>query len=270
MNVVPCERRVPVSVVIPAFRARATLARAVDSVARQSALPCELIVVDDGSADGTAEMAQRLAHQYGQDWMKVLVLPQNRGAASARNVGWEAAEGEFIAFLDADDYWLPDKVEYQYAYMSTHADVVLSGHDHATISSPSVPKVMRAMRTETIVPWKLLLSNPFVTPSVMVRKSVASRFMAGKRYMEDHLLWMEIALSGGFIVKLNAPFAVIGKPAFGAGGLSAQMWQMEKGDLQNYWHLWRIGHIGLLATLFLSMFSLAKYLRRLIIVGLRR
>lgn len=87
--------------------------------------------------------------------------------------------------------------------------------------------------------------------------------------MEDHLLWMEIALSGACLVKLDAPLTVMGKEAFGAGGLSAQMWQMEKGDLQNYWYLRRMGHIGLLAALFLSAFSLAKYLRRLIIVGLR-
>lgn len=269
MSPIPRQRRVPVSVVIPAFRARATLSRAVDSVARQTTPPCEVIVVDDGSADGTAEMAQGLACQYGLDWMKVLVLPKNQGAAGARNAGWEAAQGEFIAFLDSDDYWLPNKLECQYAYMSNHADVVLSGHVHATISSPSSPDAMRSMRVKTIVPWKLLLSNPFVTPSVMVRKSVVPRFMAGRRHMEDHLLWMEIALSGGRMIKLDAPLAVIGKPAFGAGGLSAQMWQMEKGDLQNYWHLRRMGHIGLLAALFLSAFSLVKYIRRLIIVGLR-
>jgi glycosyltransferase involved in cell wall biosynthesis len=261
----------PVSVVIPAFRAKATIAEAIDSVARQTQLPMEVIVVDDGSNDGTGNFVKELALHYDPDWLKVLELRENQGAASARNAGWSAARGEFIAFLDADDRWHPNKIEYQYEYMRTHPDVALCGHDYRispdsetdlNLSSPALDEHIR--------PLRLLLFNPLVTPSVMVRASVPLRFMPGKRHTDDHLLWMEIALSGLRVVKLSAPLALISKALYGEGGLSSQMWSMEKGELHNYWYLKETRRIGLLAAIGLMAFSLAKYVRRIFIVAIRR
>lgn len=245
--------------------------RAIESVAKQTLLPLELIVVDDASGDGTAEHARVLALRYGQDWLRVLEQPKNLGAASARNAGWAEAKGEFIAFLDADDYWLPSKIEHQYGYMQAHPEIALCGHGHR-FSCDSLPGDEEELepRVELIEPHRLLIANPMVTPSVMVRSDVPFRFMAGKRHMEDHLLWMEVALSGLGVAKMDVRLAVIGKAAYGAGGLSAQMWAMEKGDLQNYWYLWQTGRIGLLTAMFMTIFSLAKYLRRLATVGVRR
>lgn len=261
----------PVSVVIPAFRAMATLARAVRSVATQTAVPCELIVVDDGSADGTAEQARSLASHYSEGWLRVLEQAENLGAGSARNAGWAVATGEFIAFLDADDYWLPGKIEHQYSYMQAHPEITLCGHAHRFSADPTPDASLENKPgVHLIAPHRLLISNPMVTPSVMVRANIPFRFMPGKRYMEDHLLWMELALSGLRVAKLDASLTVIGKAAYGAGGLSAQMWAMEKGDLQNYWYLRKTGRIGLPTALFMMMLSLAKYGRRLAVVGLRR
>src|SRR6185503_10449018 len=101
---------VPVSVVIPCFQAHATLPRAVASVAQQSARPRELIVVDDASGEDTAAVLRDLQRRYGEDWLRVVRLERNQGPASARNAGWQAARGEYVAFLDADDSWLPAKL----------------------------------------------------------------------------------------------------------------------------------------------------------------
>lgn len=261
----------PVSVVIAAYRAKATIAEAIESVAEQTHLPMEVIVVDDCSKDGTGDFVKNLALRYGPGWLKLLELADNQGAASARNAGWSAARGKFIAFLDADDRWHPKKIEYQYEYLQAHPDVALCGHAYRL-----VPDAMDGLnltcpgQVKRIRPLRLLLSNAFVTPSAMVRADVPFRFMPGKRHMEDHLLWMEIALSGLRVVKLSAPLALISKPLFGAGGLSSQMWAMEKGDLHNYWHLKTTGMIGLPTAIGLMGFSLAKYVRRLLIVAFRR
>lgn len=261
----------PVSVVIPAFRARATIAEAIDSVAGQTLLPLEVIVVDDGSTDGTGDFVRELALRYAPAWLKVLELSDNQGAASARNAGWAAARGELIAFLDADDRWHPNKIEYQYEYMRTHPDVALCGHRYRIAPDPEAgPELPHPAQAEDVRPLRLLLFNPLVTPSVMVRASVPFRFMSGKRHTDDHLLWMEIALSGLRVVRLSASLALISKPMFGAGGLSSQMWAMEKGELHNYWHLKTAGMIGLPAATGLMAFSLAKYVRRLLIVAFRR
>lgn len=94
-----------VSAVIPAYNAEATLAEAIESVLAQTHREIECIVVDDGSTDATAEIARR----YGP--AVTLVEEGNRGVAAARNRGLEVASGDYVGFLDADDAWVPTKVE---------------------------------------------------------------------------------------------------------------------------------------------------------------
>jgi glycosyltransferase involved in cell wall biosynthesis len=96
-----------VTVVIPAFNSALHLAGAVESALAQTLAPVHLVIVDDGSTDGTAEVAGRYAGY-------ATYLPiDHAGAATARNVGVQAVQSEFLAFLDADDLWEPDKLECQ-------------------------------------------------------------------------------------------------------------------------------------------------------------
>ena len=96
-----------VSVVVPTFNRREVLPRALDSILAQTFSDWELIVVDDGSADGTAELVER---DYSDARLSV---QENRGVSAARNAGIASARGEWIAFLDSDDAWLPEKLERQ-------------------------------------------------------------------------------------------------------------------------------------------------------------
>jgi glycosyltransferase involved in cell wall biosynthesis len=102
-----------VSVVIPIYNGRETLGRAIDSVLRQTHSPSEIIVVDDSSNDG---LSKSLVHALSPTVI-YLRHPRNRGAAAARNTGINAASANFIAFLDSDDEWLPDKLECQLSRM---------------------------------------------------------------------------------------------------------------------------------------------------------
>jgi len=260
----------PVSVVIPCFNNAATIDRALASVVTQTQLPLEIIVVDDASSDDSCVRLHRWVVETAGLNIRLISLPVNQGAAVARNKGWELAKGEYVAFLDADDYWLPNKIECQYGYMRANPDVALCGHSHCFATDKPGVSGLGSVQARSISPYRLLFSNPMVTPSVMVRTDVPFRFKEGKRHMEDHLLWMEIALSGLRVVRLNNQLAVIGKASYGAGGLSAQMWAMEKGDLHNYWYLRKTGHIGLPTTMLMTALSLAKYWRRLLKVSFRR
>lgn len=109
-----------VSVVVPAYNAEATLARTLQSIIDQTVGVAEIIVVDDGSTDGTAE----LTRQYAEADARVRLLSKsNGGASSARNAGIASATGEFIGFLDADDVWLPHKLERQLEVFERHTEV---------------------------------------------------------------------------------------------------------------------------------------------------
>ncbi len=101
-----------VSVVIPTFNRRQWISATVESVLAQTFRDLEVIVVDDGSTDGSADM---LDEAFG-DRIRIERLPSNLGRSTARNVGWALAKGEFVAFLDSDDLWSPDKLSRQLPY----------------------------------------------------------------------------------------------------------------------------------------------------------
>ena len=104
-----------VSVVTPVWNAEGTLGEAVASLRAQTRGDWEMLLVDDGSTDGSRALAERLA--AGEPRIRLLGWPDNRGAAAARNAGIRAARGRFIAFLDADDLWWPQKLAVQVGYM---------------------------------------------------------------------------------------------------------------------------------------------------------
>lgn len=131
-----------VSVIIPAFNAASFLPHAVASIDRQGYHPLEIIVVDDGSTDNTAEVARSLpsvSHYFHQ---------QNQGPSAARNLGLKQAEGEFIAFLDADDQWPSGKLDLQIGRLRAEPqlDVVLGRIQY--ISLPGAEAIDIAFETE--------------------------------------------------------------------------------------------------------------------------
>ena len=109
-----------VSVIIPTYNRAALVAEAVASVLAQTCRDFEILVVDDGSTDGTAEALAAFAGQ-----MTVLRQPARRGVAAARNLGIAAARGRWLAFLDSDDLWLPEKLARQLAFLSAHPKLLL-------------------------------------------------------------------------------------------------------------------------------------------------
>lgn len=260
---------IPVTVVIPCFRCKDTIFRAVESVARQSARPLEVILVDDHSDDATLQTLELIAGQHPKDWIRVVALKQNGGPGSARNAGWAAARGEYIAFLDADDAWHPEKLELQYRWMRAHPGVVLTGHGTMRLKANEIPDLpIGQLSGHPVTASKLLLSNRFPARSVMVRNDVPFRFNPGKRHSEDYLLWLQIVLSGLAAQYLDAVLAFSYKADFGGAGLSAQLWKHEKGELATYRQLLRGNLISMPIYCAMCAFSLLKFVRRVLLCAL--
>lgn len=259
-----------VTVIIPCYRCTKSIWRAVNSVIEQTLMPAEIILIDDNSGDNTLDLLISLENAY-PNLVKVISLSKNVGAAFARNNGWAKATQSYVAFLDSDDTWHPRKIEIQYAFMIANPTVVLCGHAHHIQKQDCIiaDVILDNWYVEKISKRALLFSNKFITPSVMIKSNISQRFISEQRYMEDHMLWLSVVFSGSEVVKLSARLASIYKDSFGTSGLSSHMCAMEKSELGNYWMLCKAKNIGFTTMVVLSFYSVAKFIRRLIIASLR-
>jgi glycosyltransferase involved in cell wall biosynthesis len=216
-------------VVIPCFRCADTIGDAIASVAAQTLLPAEILLVDDCSGDGTLETLRALAADHPPGWIKVVESPANGGPSAARNIGWNRATERYIAFLDADDSWAPRKLELQMAALQADPDIALIAHRMDVRDRRLPPPTLRPpLRTAILGRRRVLLNNPFPTASVVLRRDLPFRFNEEFRRVEDFLLWAQIAGAGYRCAKLNQTLASWHKPNYGAGGLSGDLAAMHR------------------------------------------
>lgn len=181
-----------VSVVIPAYNSIAYLPETVASVLQQTFTDFEILIVDDGSTDQTVAWANQIPDS------RVCVITQpNQGVSVARNTGILCAQGDYVAFLDADDVWEPNKLEQQVRYLETNPTI---GWVHSWVSlidAHSQPVGKRLISHAEGQIWKtLIFRNAIACCSVMVRRScfsVAGLFDPEIRSAEDWELWIRLA-----------------------------------------------------------------------------
>ena len=188
-----------VSVVIPVYNGASCVGRALDSVLAQNFPDYELIAVNDGSTDETLQVLGA----YGERIQ--VVNKANGGLSSARNAGIRAARGEYVAFLDADDWWLPQKLARQVAWLRAHSDAVFCS---------TAARVVNA-RGEMTGEWRcpafagstleaIFAANAFVAGSgsaVVARRDAllaAGGFDEHLRSLEDIDMWMRLAAQGRY------------------------------------------------------------------------
>lgn len=133
-----------VSVVIPTFNRAYCIAATIDSVLAQTHNAVEVVVVDDGSTDGTAEL---IADRYAGDDRVRCIRQPNQGVSVARNTGFENARGEFVALLDSDDLWYPHKLAAQLAVFRAHPEIGMVWSDLAAIDMDGQQMSARYLRT---------------------------------------------------------------------------------------------------------------------------
>lgn len=192
MDIVP-----KVSVIIPTFNRAHILKRAIDSVLAQTFADLELIVVDDGSTDGTTE----LISTFFDPRLRYLRQPKNLGVSAARNRGVREARGEWLAFLDSDDLWLLQKLERQFAAMQG-VDCVASYCCLLRIDGENQTRIpYRADAVNSGAgPWPaLLMDGLWFSQTWLVRRRVmidAGLFDERMSIWEDWDLFLRISLQG--------------------------------------------------------------------------
>lgn len=196
---------VEVSVVIPAFNAAATIVRAIDSVRAQRGAQCEIIIVNDGSRDDTVAVI-RAAIAPGER-IELIDLARNSGVSAARNAGIAHARGLYLAFLDADDIWLPGKIEQQLAALRADPGITLISCN-SQMTAPSGeplkeghvnrPPVQGADAWKTLLVYNFLPTPTVVSYTAMVREVGA--FDVSLAVGEDLDLWIKLGLRGKIAV----------------------------------------------------------------------
>jgi len=193
-----------VSVVIPAFNAERFLGEAIESVLAQTYAPLETIVVDDGSSDGTLEIARA----YGE----VTVIEQpNAGPSAARNRGFAASRGDFIAFHDSDDLMTPDKIEVQAGVLIEEPEVgcVLAEQELLIEPGAEMPFWVEGSKVQTMMPPRPpeLEGEPLVHPmTLVVRREVFEQvggFDQSMRAAEDFDWMLRASEEGIEIARLS-------------------------------------------------------------------
>jgi teichuronic acid biosynthesis glycosyltransferase TuaG len=249
------------SVVIPAYNAERTLGSCLASVMAQTLAPLEVLVVDDHSADGTAGVVRDWQTRFSAAGIdcKYLAQPVNQGPSAARNRGVREACGEFVAFLDADDTWMEDKLATVDAFAKP-SNAGLVCHAYTEIA-PSQDDAHLPHRLRPLMLWQLLLKNPAQTSCSVMRRHPLRAFDETMRHCEDHDLWIRIAESSPVLQLLGPPLTRLGRPQLSAGGLSGSRWRMRFGEIRSYWKYCSRAWLrrGWLLP-FLLAFSLSKHL----------
>lgn len=194
-----------VSVIIPTYNRERYICEALESVFAQTYPEFEVIVVDDGSTDNTEEALKSYL-----DRIKY-IYKSNGGPASARNAGMKASKGKYVAFLDSDDLWLPNKLQLQVTFLEAHPDYAMVVSDYDFIGERKVKYLKKPRVSFECTLLDLLDGNRIATATAMIRREVFDTIGLFDEdpaiiALEDYGMWLRVAQLSK-IAYLHAPLA---------------------------------------------------------------
>ena len=220
-----------VSIVVPVHNAEQYIRQTVDSVLHQTYTDWELILVDDVSTDHSVDVIRKIISENPGKRILLFCQSKNLGAAAARNRGVEEARGRYLAYLDADDLWLEDKLEKQLQFIQKHeAAFTFTAYEFGSAKAVPTGKITRVPRT---LNYKEALSRTVIfTSTVMIDTQKLGKPMMPEVPSEDTATWWEILRKGTIAYGLNQPLAIYRRPA---NSLSSD----KKVAVRRIWNLYR-------------------------------
>lgn len=253
-----------ISIIIPCYNCSETIEQCVASVVAEcerNSLSYEIVFVNDGSTDSTLSVLERL----GVENKNIKISSQkNAGPSSARNNGAKQSCGELIAFCDSDDKWVSGKLAPQIEYLKDHSDVdfLCAKYGNGKLG-----------KTQKITYLKEVFHNFLSPPTSVLRRSIFDNyhFPETQKYSEDmHFLLDVMQKYTCVYMAISSTMPVFEKRSFGERGLSAHLWEMEKGELINISYARKIRKISLLIFVIACLWSFSKFLRRCVISFISR
>lgn len=197
-----------ISVIIPTYNAQNTVGRAIESVLSQTYSEYEIIVIDDGSSDNTCQVVGELIKKHA--CIKFLENDGNKGVAHSRNRGVKESSAEWIAFLDADDYWEVNKLELQMQEAEQHPDCKLffTGSKFIDVDGNMSKFIFQIPKKVTYD--ELLYQNVISCSSVLIKKEVLQEFPMEENNLihEDYYTWLRWLKKNNYAVGVNEPLLI--------------------------------------------------------------
>ncbi len=200
------------TVVIPVYEAEKYICRAMDSVYRQTFKDYELIVVDNGATDNSYNIVKEFIDNHKDADIKCIRLEKNKGISGGRNAGINAAQGKFIALLDADDYWEKNKLEEVAKAIEKNSDKDVFWHWENQVGEKE-KRVARFRKVDNSTPYMdLLLNGNCLSPTTVCVKTNALRKINGfdmklDQGQEDYDCWLRIARNGSKFHLIEKPLS---------------------------------------------------------------
>jgi len=216
-----------ISVIIPTFNRASLVMRALRSVFGQTRAPDEVLVIDDGSTDQTAEQVEKYFPHVRYIWQ------ENRGVSAARNRGIQETSGEWIAFLDSDDEWKPRKLERQLASLTANASILVCHTEETWIRNGTRVNPMKKHQKYGGHIFQRCLPLCVISPSsTMIHRSIfeeVGTFDESLPACEDYDLWLRVCVQFP-ILYLEEPLVV--KYGGHADQLSGKYWGLDRFRIQ--------------------------------------
>lgn len=209
-----------VTAIIPAYNAERYIEKTITSVLQQT-IECKMIVVNDASTDKTRDIVK----EYQKKYPHIITFvdnEKNEGVCAARNQAVQMADTEYVAYLDADDWWSEEKLEFQLKKIKeTDAALCYSGRELMNGDGSSTGKVVCA--PERVTYQNLLKGNVVPCSSVLVKRDIALKYpMVHDELHEDYIMWLSMLRDGYKFVGINKPFL---KSRLGDEGKSRNKWK---------------------------------------------
>jgi glycosyltransferase involved in cell wall biosynthesis len=185
-----------VSVILPVYNGRRVLAEAIDSILNQTHRDLELVIVDDGSTDGSIELLQ--GYERSDSRVVLHLHAVNQGITASLNDLARAARGEFVAVMNQDDVSVTDRLERQVVYLRRREDIAAVGSAARIINEQGTPTILKRYPASAgLTAWSLFFLNSLLHPSTMIRRSAlesAGYYPVGYGSgTEDYALWVRLS-----------------------------------------------------------------------------
>jgi len=251
-----------ISVIIPVYNAEKSIEKSLISIKNQTWEGVfEIILVNDGSSDRSKTIIENYQQNH-QDQNIILINQENRGVSKARNAAMKIAQGDYIALLDSDDEWLPEKTEKQMKFLENqNIDFISSLWNNENITFPY--KLQPENKLVRITLKNLLFKITGQTSTAIFKRKIFENtgfFDENQNYSEDANYWMRISEKNQmYILPEKLVIAGNGKKSFGFSGLSANLKEMEKGIQKNIWEMYQTKRINFPEYLFYFVISKLKF-----------